>query len=157
MNVVILLFAVGIVLLGIEVFAPGAILGIIGALAMLAGCIIAFRLFGVTGGLVASLLALLLLGLALYLEFVVLPRSALGKSILVSSPAQSPATDEAKHLVGQTGMTETPLAPSGFVIIDGVRHEALSESGLIVKDVPVRVVGGDIFRLIVTTSTNKKI
>ena len=156
MNAVIILFAVGIVLLGIEVFAPGAIFGIMGGLAMLAGCIIAFQLFGVAGGLIAILVAFLLLGLALYLELVVLPKSSLGKSILVSSPTQAPAADEAKQFAGRTGVTETMLAPSGYVVIDGARYEALSESGLIVKGASVRVVSGDVFRLIVT-STNKQI
>ena len=39
MNAILILFLFGIVLLVCEVFVPGAILGSIGGLAMLAGCI----------------------------------------------------------------------------------------------------------------------
>ncbi len=155
MTAVILLFAVGIVLLGIEVFAPGAILGIFGALSMLLGCIVAYQVYGATGALIATLLAVSLLGLALYLEFVVLPKSALGRAITVLAPSQAPDSGGLSNLVGQTGVTETALAPSGYVVIDGTRHEALSQSGLIAKGEPVRVVSGDAFRLIVN-STNQQ-
>lgn len=155
MTAVILLFLVGIVLLGIEVFAPGAILGIFGAVSMLIGCIVAYQVYGATGALVATLLAVSLLALALYLEFVVLPRSALGRAITVLSPSEVPNNEGMNHLVGQTGVTETTLAPSGYVVIDGARHEALSQSGLIAKGESVRVVSGDAFRLIVN-STNQQ-
>ena len=40
MNAILILFLFGIVLLFCEVFVPGAILGSIGGLAMLAGCIL---------------------------------------------------------------------------------------------------------------------
>jgi membrane-bound serine protease (ClpP class) len=66
MNAIALLFFVGVILLAAEVFVPGGVLGIIGGLAMAAGCGVAFAKLGVTGGLVATVAASLLLGLTLY-------------------------------------------------------------------------------------------
>ena len=78
MNAILILFLFGIVLLVCEVFVPGAILGSIGGLAMLAGCILAFQTYGAAGGALATLAALGLLGLTLLLEFVVIPRTRFG-------------------------------------------------------------------------------
>ena len=49
MNAIIVLFVVGFVLLAFEVIVPGAILGIIGGLAILGGVILAFMEYGSTG------------------------------------------------------------------------------------------------------------
>ena len=51
MTSILLLFVVGLLLLGFEVIVPGGILGVIGGLAMLGGCAIAFDEYGVLGGL----------------------------------------------------------------------------------------------------------
>jgi len=155
MNAVILCFVVGILLLGLEIFMPGAIMGVIGGLALLAGSIVAFQTLGVTEGIIATILAVLTVALTLYLEFVVLPKSAFGKALSVRSPSKPPVADGVAGLIGRSGVTETILAPTGYVVIDGVRHEALSESGLIAKGVTVRVVHTDSFRLTVN-STNKQ-
>jgi len=42
--------------------------------------------------------------------------------------------------VGRTGMAETLLRPSGAIRVDGKRIIALSESGIITKGQPVKVV-----------------
>ncbi|MFO0827016.1 MAG: NfeD family protein [Phycisphaerales bacterium] len=44
------------------------------------------------------------------------------------------------RLVGQRGVTETPLRPAGFITLDGRRVDAVAESGLIEAGTPVRVV-----------------
>lgn len=156
MNAVILCFIVGILLLGLEIFMPGAILGVIGGLAMVVGSIVAFQTLGITEGVIATIVSVLIVGLTLYLEFVVLPKSAFGKSISILAPSKVPTNDDVLGLVDKTGLAETMLAPTGYVVIDGVRYEALSEDGLVAKGMTVRVVHADSFRLIVN-STNKQI
>lgn len=42
--------------------------------------------------------------------------------------------------IGTTGVTETPLRPAGFVMIDGQRVDAIAESGYIERGTAVRVV-----------------
>jgi membrane-bound ClpP family serine protease len=152
MTPIILLFAIGVLLLAFEVFLPGAVLGIVGGVAMLGGCVLAFVHFGAAGGLGATLGAVLILGLTLYLEVVLLPRTKFGRNLFVHATvhatSQPPvATDT---VVGHTGRALTTLAPSGYVLVEGKRYEAFSRSGHIEKGASLRVVGLDNFRLIVS-------
>ena len=153
MNAVILLFSVGVLLLAAEVVLPGAIAGILGGLAMLAGCIVAFQEFGVAGGAVASVIAVVALGVTFYLELVWLPKSRFGRALVVNSAvdatSQAPLAD-AGEVVGKTAEAVTALVPSGYVSIDGRRYEAFCRSGMVARGEALRVVGLDNFRLIVT-------
>lgn len=152
MELIVLLFLLGIVLLVAEVFMPGAVLGIIGAVSMIAGCVVSFSQFGAPGGLLATAAALLLLGVALWLEFRVIPRSRLGRHLFiretVSSTSQAPVGNDS--MVGNEGDTLTVLAPSGYVMVGGRRYEAFSNSGHLEAGTRIRVAGHDTFRLIVT-------
>lgn len=153
MTAIILFFALGLVLLFFEVLVPGAILGIIGGVFMLIGCGLAFTAYGVGGGALAVGVAALLLGLTFYLELYVLPRTRIGRKMFLDSAVQGashapPAL--AAEVVGQMGEALTPLAPSGFVLVAGKRYEAASQSGMLPKGAPVKVVGVDTFRLTVS-------
>ncbi|MFM9080591.1 MAG: serine protease, partial [Opitutaceae bacterium] len=68
MSAVVLLFACGILLLGLEVVVPGAVLCIVGGILLLVGVGLSFDRFGPEGGALASAVALLIGGIALYLE-----------------------------------------------------------------------------------------
>lgn len=153
MNAIVLLFLVGVMLLAGEVFMPGAILGILGALCMAAGCVISFMELGAGGGLVATAVAVTLLGLTLYLELVWLPKTKFGKKLIVqsmiSATSQPPLADNSS-VVGKTAEALTPLVPSGYVLVEGRRYEAFCQSGHIAKGTLLRVTGLDNFRLIVT-------
>ncbi len=153
MTAIIILFLAGILLLALEVFVPGAVLGIMGAISILAGAGVAFGVYGVAGGLIALGVAVVLLGATLYIEFVWLPKSKLAKTFsmttTVEGTSQGPvaALEEVLH---QQAETVTPLAPSGYVNLKGRRYEAFSQSGYLAKGVAVRVTGLDNFRLLVT-------
>lgn len=152
MTLIILLFAIGLILLGFEVFLPGGILGIFGAAALLAGCVAAFIEFGPGGGSLALAIAAALAGVLLYVEFRILPRTALGRRLFLHSAVtgRSPAVAAASEVVGKPGEAETALAPSGYVRVEGRRYEAYSQSGYLPAGAAVRVAGLDNFRLIVT-------
>lgn len=153
MNAIVLLFLIGAMLLAGEVFVPGAVLGIIGALCMLGGCILSFLNFGVAGGLLATAIAVVLLGLMLYIELVWLPKTQVGKSMIVQSTVAAtsqPVLADLNEVVGKTAEAVTPLVPSGYVLIDGRRYEGYSRSGHMPKGATLRVVGLDNFRVILT-------
>jgi membrane-bound ClpP family serine protease len=155
MNAILLLFLVGLLLLAGEVFVPGGILGVIGGAAMLAGCIISFQQFGPMGGALATGIALALLGLTLYIELIWLPKSRVGKKLVVQSASDAvsqPPLAEPGLVVGKAAEAATTLAPSGYVIVDGKRYEAFCQAGHAAKGAALRVVGLDNFRLIVTKS-----
>jgi len=155
MNAIIILFVTGALLLAAEIFLPGAIAGIIGAVALLIGSILSFREFGFAGGITASGGALALVVLMIYLELVVLPRTAFGRRLVVEAKvdatSQPPPADLAA-VVDKPAEALTTLAPSGYVLVDGRRYEAFCRSGHAVKGAALRVVGVDNFRVIVTQS-----
>jgi len=155
MNAIILLFLIGVLLLAGEVFVPGAILGIIGAICMLVGCVLSFSQFGASGGMLATGVAVVLLGLMLYLELIWLPKTRVGKRMIVQSTVSAtsqPPLAELNAVVGKTAEALTPLAPSGYVLVDGRRYEGFSQSGHVAKGATMRVTGLDNFRLILTKS-----
>ena len=151
MTAIVLLLAIGIVLLLLEVIVPGGVLGVLGVLAMLGGCVLAFFDLGARGGWIATTAAIGALGLSLFIEFKVLPRTRWGRRLFlersIDGASQEKPAEEA--IVGKTGEAVTMMAPSGYVAIDGRRYEGMSQSGLIAKGAAVRVVAVDNFHLIV--------
>ncbi len=152
MNAIALLFLVGVMLLAAEVFIPGGLLGFLGGLAMAVGCGVAFVKLGANGGMLATVTAVLLLGLTVYTELVWLPKTRLGKSMTVQTTvdgtSQPPLANA--EILGKSAEAETPLAPTGFVRVEGKRYEAFSPAGFVAKGAALRVTGLDNFRLIVT-------
>ncbi|HWA24416.1 MAG TPA: NfeD family protein [Lacunisphaera sp.] len=152
MTGVVIFFVLGLTFLALEMFFPGAVMGIIGGLAMLVGAIIAFANFGAAGGTLALASAIALVLVALYLEFVLLPRTRLARSLTMSTTVggtSQPALADLQAVVDQVGEAETTLAPSGYITLQGRRYEAFSRSGMLARGTSVRVTGLDNFRLIV--------
>jgi membrane-bound ClpP family serine protease len=152
MTLIILLFALGILLLVVEVIVPGAILGSIGGLLMFGGCVKAFMEFGTLGGILAVAVALALAGLAFYLEFRVLPRTRLGRRAFLTSEITGVSAafgQEARALIGKPAEALTMLSPSGYIRVEGKRYEAFCQSGQAPAGTLLEVIGADNFRLIV--------
>ncbi|RYD36063.1 MAG: serine protease [Verrucomicrobiaceae bacterium] len=153
MTLIILLFAVGILLIATEVIVPGAILGTIGGLMMAGGSVLAFFEFGTGGGLIALAIAAAVGALALFIEFRILPRTALGRRAFLTEEVTGVSAafgKDALSLVGKPAEALTMLSPSGYVRIDGRRYEAFCQSGQAPAGAALEVIGADSFRLIVT-------
>lgn len=151
MEIILLLFVLGIVLLALDLFMPGVLLSVIGALAILAGTGRAFSLFGIGGGLLAFGVGVVLLAIALYLEYAVLPKTRLGKKFFLNSVVSgtSQPAAESATLTGREGVVVTPLVPTGQIEIDGRRHEAQSLDGRLAEGTRVKVTGAQNFSLTV--------
>ncbi|KXU37837.1 hypothetical protein AXK12_01390 [Cephaloticoccus capnophilus] len=150
MTAILICFAIGSLLIGFEVVVPGGILGTIGGVALLCAVGLSFHDYGVNGGALAFVAALVLVVAVLFIEFKILPKTALGRSLFLEGSVSGTATAEPQQsLVGARGEAITTLAPSGYVLIDGRQHEAFSRSGFISAGKPVKVVAAESFRLIV--------
>jgi len=153
MTTVIILFVAGLLLLAVEILVPGAILGVLGGICILAAVTAAFLQFGTLGGAVATGAALAIGAVMLYLEFVVLPKSRLARKFsmteTVSSQSQPKIADRSA-VVGREVVAVTTLAPSGYVEMAGRRYEAFCRSGLAAVGARLQVVDVDTFRLVVT-------
>lgn len=156
MTLIVLLFILGVLFLAVEVIVPGGILGSLGGLMLFGGCVMAFIDYGTGGGLIAVLVAVALTISALFIEFRVLPRTAVGKRAFLTSEitaVTSPFGAAEQELVGKSGEALTMLSPSGYVIIQGKRYEAFCQSGQIAAGTALEVIGVDNFRLIVSPIT----
>jgi membrane-bound serine protease (ClpP class) len=150
---VLILFAAGLVLVAVEVFVPGGLLGFLGGLCLLGGVVAAFMDFGAVGGSLATAIALVIGGVTLYFEFVILPRTGLARkfSMATTQAARSqPDVADRTAVMGRDATAVTMLAPSGYVELDGRRYEAFCQSGQVSAGARLRVVEVDNFRLVVT-------
>lgn len=137
------LFVTGLILLVIEGIVPGfGLPGISGILLVLVGTVLA----------VDSLsLALLSISVAIIITTIVtiilmkmgFKSEILNKVVLNANLKDEKgylSTDSAFSYMGREGITITGLRPSGFIEIDGIKLDALSDSDLIPQDTPIKVV-----------------
>lgn len=160
MTWIVLLFAAGLLLLLTEVLVPGGILGAIGGVLLLAGSLLSFATFGTTGGIVAVAAATVLVLLAFYLEFRILPRTAAGKRAFLSHEITATASTygpEALQLVGSAATAATTLAPSGYITVNQQRYEAFCQTGFASAGTPLTVISADNFRLVVRPITDAQL
>lgn len=136
----IVLLIAGIVLLGAEVFVPGAVLGILGILALLGAIVMAFSISAVFGFYIAGGVIILAgIGVALWIKF--FPRCPIGRRMTLSEDGKHfKAADTKADLVGRTGVAQSDLRPAGFALIDGRRVDVVTDGGMISKGETVVVV-----------------
>ena len=145
--IIIVLLIVGLLLFVLEAFLPGGIVGVIGAIAIVASAVLCFTHFGpVTGTLYLAVSLALSVTVGLCSFLFIAKRLALTPP----EPAQ-PSGEGEKSLVGATGRVTKTLNPTGNVEINGRRHMARAESSLeaISKGEAVAVIGIDSTYLVV--------
>jgi membrane-bound ClpP family serine protease len=153
MNAIIILFIIGILLVAVEILVPGGLLGIVGGGALLAGVAASFAHFGMTGGMIATILVVVIGGITLYLEFVFLPKTKLARALSMSETVAGRSQPEIANrlaIVGREAVAVTTLAPTGYVEVDGRRYEASCQSGMAAVGAHLRVIEVETFRLVVT-------
>lgn len=141
----------GLLLMGIELFIPGGVVGTVGVLCLLGSIMIGFREFGQEIGWLVALGILVLLGIATFLWLKVFPRTRLGKRMTVDiHEADFKATpDHLDQLLGKEGVSVTDLRPVGFATIDAKRVDVVSDSGIIPRGTTVKVVKVEGFKVVV--------
>jgi len=157
MTLILVLFALGVLLLAIEVIVPGAIIGVVGGVLLLIGVVVAFDTFGAGGGVAATGAALIAVCVTLYLEFVLLPKSRLARTFSMSATVDGrsqPALAD-RSVIGRRAVAVTTLAPSGVVELDGRRYEAFARTGHVRAGATLEIVDIDAFRLIVSQTTTQ--
>jgi membrane-bound serine protease (ClpP class) len=146
-----LLLAIGLLLIFLEFYMPGAVFGAIGALFIVASYI---TLIQQGAGSIEFLLFLCgsLVLLALLIRFALwrIPRAKRGSSIYLAGDQEGyVAAAYDKSAIGKVGRVLTDLKPGGFITLEGKTHAALSLSGYIEKGEEVKVIAGEGESLIV--------
>jgi membrane-bound ClpP family serine protease len=150
MSMILLLFLLGLVFLFFEVFTPGPIFGILGGLTLIGGITMAFIDYAGTVGLLAAVGAIVAVGVTLYAELVWLPKTRFAQKLSIKSTSGAIDRQLPKEVIGKAAEALTTLAPSGYVLVEGRRYEAFSQSGHVARGEQLLVAGFDNLRLIVT-------
>jgi len=146
-----ILLIIGFVLVFIEFFLPGIVMGVMGGILILASII----LFAVESN---SIIATFVFVVASITALALLVKFALWK-MQNSSPEYSVYSDDNQegfyaaaklpHAIGKIAIAMTDLRPGGYVNIEGHRVQAISRSGYITKGSEVEIIANEEESLIV--------
>lgn len=139
-----ILLAAGLLLIFFEFFLPGGILGSIGAVVVIASIVVfALQFDSLMLIVLYTLGSIVLVGLLFRFALWRIRHGEPGKTIY-SDDAQEGyfASSYDKSAIGKTGVVDTDLRPGGHIIVDGIRHSAISLSGYIPKGEKIKVTGG---------------
>ena len=149
LTLLIILLAAGVLLIGAEIFVPGAVVGTMGVLSLLGAILVAFGMSSVLGFYVA-VGVIVLVGVTVVLWIKFFPRSSLGQKLTLSEDGKAfKAADSRPALLGKTGTAQSDLRPAGFALLDGQRVDVVSEGGMIRKGQAIRVIRVDGNRIVV--------
>jgi membrane-bound serine protease (ClpP class) len=142
------LLIAGALLLLLETVLPGLIAGLIGFCCIIAAVVIGYARFDFHTGNTIFAIAIggLILGTMFYLRY--FPESRVAQ-VFVSKSAVGEIGTEDPSLVDQSGKTLTPLRPSGTALIDGQRHDVVSEGAFIEAGQPIKVIAVEGLRIVV--------
>jgi membrane-bound serine protease (ClpP class) len=151
-----LLLAIAIGIVALELFIPsGGLLGILAAASMVASIVVVFKYYGLMWG------TLYLVFNAFLTPFVIVsalkwwPHTPIGRKMLNLPPGEAgeitstPSYDAYKELMGQRGIAESKMLPSGTVQIGEVRYDAVGQGVAIDPGQHVEVVAVEGNRIIV--------
>jgi membrane-bound serine protease (ClpP class) len=140
----------GLVLLGVELFVPGMILGILGAASLVAAVAIAFAAHGPAVGSAAAVVLLVLGTVGALVWLRVFPRTAVGKKLTLASSLGGPNEHpDFSALVGQEGVAATLLRPSGTAVFGGRRVDVVADCEFVERGEPVVVKAVEGARVVV--------
>lgn len=174
-NTEFLLFLIGFLLLGVEVFVlPGfGVAGISGLLVIAAGLVLSFQGFVIPdpslpwegrlllrnlGVVLGSFMGSLLISLFM-VRFVLPKLSLLVKGPYLSTTLQDSHADSNQALgvsPGEVGVALTPFRPSGKIKIGNKKIDAIAQGEFIPSGTPVRVVSVEQNHVIVTPDVDDK-
>ena len=146
----VLLFTIGLILLIVELFVIGAVIGIIGIILITLSIIILDNILLMLGNVIVALILSIV-------EWVILVKifkknSILDKVILkdsTNSEAGYRSHDDRSHLVGKTAHTVTDLRPAGIITCDNDRIDAVSDGSFILRNRQVKILEVEGTRVVV--------
>lgn len=149
-SLICLIYVIGMVLLCLELFTPGAFLGFIGSGVLLASIILAFYYHPPIYGLILILISIIIVPLmiAWWLRKIKL------------NAAQNPedgyyaGNEDWTKLIGKTGVATTMLRPAGKAKVDGMVIDVTSDNLFLPDQTPVKVVRVEGIRIVVEPLEN---
>ena len=140
-----ILLIAGLCILALELFVPSAgMLGIIAGCMIIVSVVMAF-LTGWYTGMFFLLAALVLVPVMLVLMIKIWPHTPIGKRLLADDETLTDVLPQGEYydrsdLTGKRGVAKTMMLPSGQVVIDGEKYDAISDGFPIEAGDQVKVV-----------------
>lgn len=156
--IVFLMLLLGLFLIFLEFYLPGAILGICGGVVIFASILV----FANTSTSLVAVVGYVILCLASVGGVIKLAiwriRAAKPEQSIYSEDSQTgyQASRYDREAIGKVGTASTDLKPGGYILVDGKRQQAISQAGYITKGTQVLVVGGQEESLIVKMQKPKE-
>jgi membrane-bound serine protease (ClpP class) len=151
LEIIIALALVGFLMIAVEIFVPGLVLGSLGTLCLFGAVIVGYVQFGVlTGTLIfAGLAVVTMVGFIIWMAS--FPHTAIGRKIMLKkSLVQGDGLAvQPLGLQEQEGVALTPLRPAGTARFDGRKIDVVAESDFIEAGEAVRVVQAEGMRVVV--------
>jgi membrane-bound serine protease (ClpP class) len=152
-----LLLGVGILLILIEIFTPGGIFGILGAIAVVASIVLASGtslqysllsiLIAVVITIIGSIIFIKIFGYKGFLRKIVLFDSTKTEQGYVASVTR-------EDIIGLEGETVTPLRPAGTAVFNDERLDVVTEGNYIAANKKIKVIKTNGSRIVVREINN---
>lgn len=149
-----LLLLIGLLLILVEFYLPGAVIGIIGSIMVLASIILfAFQTTSIWALVLYVIGTAVCIGLIIKFALWRIVNTKSGFSIYSSQDQEGyQASTYDPTAIGKKGVVLSDLKPGGYIIVEGKQHQALSIEGYIPKGSEVVVLSGQEESLIVKLS-----
>lgn len=138
--------AAGLCVIVVELFVPSAgVLGILATILILSSIVLGF-MSGFESGALVMLIAVLAVPAVLAMMLKVWPHTPLGKLILLKDIKPEDVLPNSAYyrrtdgMVGSLGVAITRMLPSGMVLINDEKFDAISEGFAIDENDPVKVI-----------------
>ena len=141
-----LLLAIGLFVVILELFLPsGGVLGVIAGILIVSSIVLGF-MDGLKSGALVLLISVIALPALLGAMVKIWPHTPLGKLILLKDLKPEDVLPNRSHLQrrasleGQLGVAKTKMLPSGIVVVNGEKYDAISDGFAIDIGDPIKVV-----------------
>ena len=132
---IIVIYLVGLIAMVVEMFLPGAVLGIAGLIAVTGAIIYAYA----SGH---PIMGTIMLGttIAMVPVFFLTWRSVLGRYWALKDTVKGRSFADMEDLLGKEGEAVSQLRPSGVALIDGKRRSVVTRGEMLEKGTAVKVI-----------------
>lgn len=146
-----MLLIAGLMLIGAEVFIPGGVLGVAGAVALFIAAAIGFAVFPAGTAVLIAIGMILMVGAVIALWINVFPHTGVGQQMTARRDLKDAkgTEDKLSDLIGKTGTTRSALRPSGYLEIDNRRINVITQGEMIEPNTSVKVTAVEGNRVIV--------
>ena len=138
------IFILGMVLLGVEIFLiPGfGVTGVLGIIGIVAGIFMSFGIHNIAVAVFVLFISLIIdiILIILIARFMTKSKEFKNKITLDSDTSGYHSSISYDDLLGKEGIAETFFRPSGYIVIEGKKYDAVSEGEFIDKGSNLKVV-----------------